>query len=90
LVTEPDTRHLLLVGAYGQNEVNPRHPLSQMLAEIRESSAEVEEIALGPLLIEDVAQLVLNTLHCEPQSARSLGQLIHEKTGGNPFFAIQF
>jgi predicted ATPase len=40
LVTEPDTRHLLLVGAYRQNEVDPRHPLSQMLAEIRESSAE--------------------------------------------------
>jgi PAS domain S-box-containing protein len=90
LVTEPDTRHLLLVGAYRQNEVNPTHPLSQMLAEIRESSAEVQEIALGPLSIEDVDQLVLDALHCEPQGARSLGQLIHEKTGGNPFFAHQF
>jgi predicted ATPase/C4-dicarboxylate-specific signal transduction histidine kinase len=90
LVTESDTRNLLLVGAYRQNEVGPTHPLSQMLAEIRESSAEVQEIVLDPLSIEDVDQLVLDALHCEPLGARSLGQLIHEKTGGNPFFAIQF
>ncbi len=29
-------------------------------------------------------------LHCKPECARPLAQLVHEKTGGNPFFAIQF
>ena len=90
LIAEPDTRHLLLIGAYRQNEVGPTHPLSQMLAELRESSAEVQEIILGPLAIEDLHQLVLDALNCELEGAQSLGQLIHEKTGGNPFFAIQF
>ena len=28
LVTHPDVRHLLLVGAYRDNEVGPAHPLS--------------------------------------------------------------
>jgi predicted ATPase len=90
LVTEPDARHLLLIGAYRENEVGLEHPLSQMLADIRKASAVVHEIVLGPLSIENVDQLVQDALHCNPQIARSLAQLIHEKTGGNPFFAIQF
>jgi predicted ATPase len=90
LVTEPDARHLLLIGAYRENEVGPAHPLSQMLADIRKTSAAVLEIVLGPLSIENFDQLVLDALHCDPKNARSLAQLIHEKTGGNPFFAIQF
>src|SRR5258708_25874166 len=29
-------------------------------------------------------------MHCEPEPARPLAELVQEKTGGNPFFAIQF
>ena len=29
-------------------------------------------------------------LRCEPERAAPLAQLVHEKTAGNPFFAIQF
>src|ERR1700726_4142358 len=29
-------------------------------------------------------------MHCEPEHVRALAQLVREKTGGNPFFAIQF
>ena len=36
------------------------------------------------------SRLVADALHCEPESAGPLAQLVHEKTGGNPFFAIQF
>jgi PAS domain S-box-containing protein len=90
LVTERDARHLLLVGAYRENEVGLNHPLSRMLQEIRQASAPVQEIVLDPLSIENVDQLILDTLACEPGGTRSLAQLVHEKTGGNPFFAIQF
>ena len=37
-----------------------------------------------------LASLVADTLHCEPGRARLLAQLVKDKTGGNPFFAIQF
>ncbi len=50
----------------------------------------MEEIVLVPLSIDDMDQLVLDSLHCEPDRARPLAQLMQEKTGGNPFFAIQF
>jgi PAS domain S-box-containing protein len=34
--------------------------------------------------------LVADALRCEPAAAQPLGQLVHEKTLGNAFFAIQF
>ena len=36
------------------------------------------------------SSLIADALHCEPERAAPLAQLVHEKTGGNPFFAIQF
>ena len=83
-------RHLLLVGAYRDNEVGPAHPLLRTLEAIRDAGARVEEIVLAPLGLDDVGRLVADALHCEPERARPLAQLVHEKTGGNPFFAIQF
>ena len=34
--------------------------------------------------------MIVDSLHCEPARAAPLAQLVHEKTAGNPFFAIQF
>jgi predicted ATPase len=45
---------------------------------------------LTPLGLDDSGRLVAETMHCEPERARPLAQLVHEKTSGNPFFEIQF
>jgi predicted ATPase len=45
---------------------------------------------LAPLGLDDVGRLLADAMHCERDSAHPLAQLVHEKTGGNPFFAIQF
>jgi serine/threonine protein kinase len=90
LVTHSEVRHLLLVGAYRDNEVSPSHPLLRTLEAIRGAGARVQEIVLAPLGLNDVGQLVADALHCELERARPLAQLVQEKTGGNPFFAIQF
>jgi len=50
----------------------------------------VQEITVGPLKRGDLQQLLVDTVHCEKEEAASLGQLLAEKTAGNPFFAIQF
>ena len=39
IVTHPDVRHLLLIGAYRDNEVSPSHPLMLTLDSIRKTSA---------------------------------------------------
>jgi PAS domain S-box-containing protein len=90
LVTHSEVRHLLLVGAYRDNEVSLAHPLLRTLETIRGAGARVQEIVLAPLGLDDVGQLLADALHCELECARPLAQLVQEKTGGNPFFAIQF
>jgi PAS domain S-box-containing protein len=90
LLTHSEMRHLLLVGAYRDNEVSPSHPLLRTLGAIHKAGGRVQEIVLAPLGLADVGQLVADTLHCKPERAGPLAQLVQEKTGGNPFFAIQF
>jgi len=90
LATHAEVRHLLLVGAYRDNEVGPAHPLTRTLEAIRKAGARVQEIVLAPLGLDDIGRLVADALHCAPERAQPLAQLVHEKTGGNPFFAIQF
>ena len=90
LLTQPDVRHLMLIGAYRDNEVNPTHPLMRKLEAMRQAGAILQDIVLAPLAREDVRQFVADALHCEPERASPLAQLIHDKTAGNPFFAIQF
>ena len=90
LLTHPDVRHLLLVGAYRDNEVGPAHPLTRTLKALRAADARVEEIVLSPLGLDDVGRLVADALRCKPQRSRPLARLVHQKTSGNPFFAIQF
>ncbi|MFM0555740.1 AAA family ATPase [Paraburkholderia sediminicola] len=90
LVTHPDVKHVLLVGAYRDNEVDASHPFARTLESISHAEGKVQQIELAPLTSESVAQLVADSLHCDSATAGPLAQLVHEKTGGNPFFAIQF
>jgi PAS domain S-box-containing protein len=90
VIVEPEMRHLLVVGAYRDNEISPSHPLMRTLEVIRKAGANLREIVLTPLGLDDVARLVAESLRCEQDSARPLAELVHEKSEGNPFFAIQF
>ncbi len=90
LITHPDIRHLLVIGAFRDNEVSTSHPLMQTLGAIRGAGAVVREIVIAPLSLDDVTEFVADTLHCEYERAVPLAGLVYDKTLGNPFFAIQF
>jgi len=91
VIGEPDLRHLLLIGAYRDNEVDALHPLKRSLDAIRRAGkVPVREIVLKPLALDDVARLLVDTLRRERAQVQSLAELVHAKTGGNPFFTIQF
>src|SRR6266852_2998855 len=90
LMTRSQLQHLMLIGAYRDNEVTAAHPLVRKLEAIRNAGAPVQEVRLAPLAREDVGQLVADALRCEPARAAPLAELVHEKTAGNPFFVIQF
>ncbi|MBU1424731.1 MAG: AAA family ATPase [Gammaproteobacteria bacterium] len=82
--------YILLVGAYRDNEVGPAHPLMRVIETMRKSGIRVQEIVLAPLTIDAVGELIGDSLRCEREHAFPLAQLVYEKTGGNPFFVIQF
>jgi len=90
LLTRTDLQHLMLIGAYRNNEVTAAHPLTRKLEAIKTAGGKVAEIALAPLAREHLGQLIADAVRCELERAVPLAQLVHEKTGGNPFFAIQF
>jgi predicted ATPase len=90
LVTRSELGHLMLIGAYRDNEIDVHHPLRRKLEAIKSAGGRVEEIKLAPLAREHLGQLIAEALRCTPERAVLLAQLVHEKTGGNPFFAIQF
>ena len=83
-------RHLLLIGAYRDNEARPFDPLMRTLNSLRNAKANVQDIVLSPLGLLDIERLLANSLHCAPEHAQPLALMVHAKTEGNPFFAIQF
>ncbi|MEG4456172.1 AAA family ATPase [Microcoleus sp. N9_A1] len=85
-----DSSHLLLIGAYRDNEVNPAHPLMLTLSEIQKNQATINTITLAPLNQITVNQLVAETLKCSLSLASPLSKLVAQRTQGNPFFATQF
>ena len=90
LLTQADVPHLLLIGAYRDDEVDAAHLLTRKLTGIRSSGAKISEIKLEPLSREDVGQLIADALRCEVASAGSLSNLVYVKTAGNPFFVLRF
>jgi predicted ATPase/signal transduction histidine kinase/DNA-binding response OmpR family regulator/tRNA A-37 threonylcarbamoyl transferase component Bud32 len=89
LMTNIDSKYLLLIGAYRNNEVNPTHQLILTLEGIKKSGATVNNIVLQPLQIFDINELVSEILHADHIKSQPLAELVFNKTQGNPFFLTQ-
>ncbi len=85
LIVSKEIKHLFIIGAYRNNEVNPSHPLMIALDEIQKSKA-IYRLFLKPLNLAAVTQLIADTLHCGLKEAKPIAELAHQKTEGNPFF----
>jgi predicted ATPase/signal transduction histidine kinase len=90
LMAESKVGHLLLLGAYRDNEVFAAHPLMLTLDEIEKLGAPIHTITLQPLEFASINHLVADTLHAPGSVVQPLTELVMRKTQGNPFFATQF
>jgi PAS domain S-box-containing protein len=90
VLTRGDLRHLMLIGAYRDNEVDAAHPLRRKLEAIKDGGGRLHELALAPLPREHIELLLADTLRCEPEKAAPLAELVYARTEGNPFFVMQF
>ena len=90
LVTEPEVRHLLLVGAYRDNEVVPRIRSCGRWRRSARPERACAKSCWRPLGRTMLASSSPTPCTAGGSRAAPLAELVHEKTGGNPFFAIQF
>ena len=85
LATDPESRHVLFVGAYRDNEVDDAHPLSAALERLQATHAAMDRLALGPLSEAAVQDLISGTFPGASGRAR-LASICYAKTHGNAFF----
>jgi len=90
MLVDAETHHLLVIGAYRDNEVDAAHPLTLALTQWQQRGASIDRITLTPLADRDVTQLIADTLQTDLAAVQSLSQLVMQKTRGNPFFVNEF
>ncbi len=90
ILLDEQIQYLFLIGAYRDNKLTPTHLLVLTLESMRNQGAVLQEIILTPLTLEPLTQLVAETLHRNPDTVRSLAQVVLRKTEGNPFFVGEF
>jgi PAS domain S-box-containing protein len=88
LMSTVNISHILIIGAYRDNEVDALHPLTKGIESLRQEKVSVRLLTLGDLSEETVNEMIADTLHVEHSQTVPLTQLIYAKTGGNPFFML--
>ncbi|MCP4129869.1 MAG: AAA family ATPase [bacterium] len=90
LATSPDIQHLLIIGAYRDTEVDESHMLAQVLTDIERTGKRIHRLLLTPLGIRNIKNLMAFFLQSTPLAVHTLAEVVHRKTGGNPFFVNRF
>ncbi|MEA5533919.1 AAA family ATPase [Crocosphaera sp. XPORK-15E] len=91
LMTTIGHQHLLVIGAYRDNEVDATHPLRLTLDEIKSRGTIIEQIYLKSLNLDQINQLISETVRLDKKSnSEDLAKLVEKKTNGNPFFVKEF
>lgn len=88
-VREAVGAHLLLIGTYRDNEVDPHHPLAKLIEDIRADQSLFAELTVGPLGEADLSRMITDSLH-QLEDPDGLARYVRQHTHGNPFFTRQF
>ncbi len=90
LLRDKDIQYLMLIFGYRWKMVEARPNLKAFLENIDQSGFGINRIVLKPFDVETTNLFINNFMKCDPAQTKSLAELIHKKTGGNPFFINQF
>jgi hypothetical protein len=90
LLSSPEPKALLVIGAYRSAEVDAHHPLASLLERLTQRGVNLERIDLGPLSVAATSLMLAEALERTPDSVQDLARLIERKTGNSPLLARQF
>lgn len=83
-------RYVLLIASYRDNEVDPAHPLTSTLEDLRRQGVPVISIPVKDLGPDDVRRLVEDAVRPASGDTGGLAAVIHGQTRGNPFFVRSY
>lgn len=90
LLHDNELHYFYFIGAYRNKDVGPTHPLAQFMEDMDDSHDKFMKLDLSELNLEQLNQMLADTLHMPRESTEQLSQLVFQKTGGNPFFTEEF
>ena len=90
LLKSKEINHVLIIGAYRNNEVSISHPLMLMLNRLTSEDKKIKTLTLAELEKDDVNQLIADSFHQYQKDTTELTELVMNKTRGNPFFINRF
>ncbi|MEQ8172470.1 MAG: AAA family ATPase, partial [Candidatus Eremiobacterota bacterium] len=89
IMSDKEIKYLFLTCAYRDDEIDHVHPLKRTV-DILKKSIKIKEIYLNSLDIEDITQLISDTIYAGGDYVRELSEMIKKNTEGNPFFIKQY
>lgn len=89
MIVSERPRNLLLVGAYRNDGFSRTGRFNAFLSGIKGGSSFISRISLAPLTIGHIDRFIAATLDEREQPLDELARMMHEKTGGNPFYVTQ-
>jgi predicted ATPase/signal transduction histidine kinase len=90
LLAGGELRHLLLVGAVRDAEGELPAALQRLADALVAAGVGLQRLKLDPLEPLAFLRLVADHLRVAPAQVESLADWVRRKTGGNPFFALQY
>ncbi len=91
LLTDPETSHLLVICAFRDDDSDPFRGMQELLTRLSQDGFTASgELPLGPLGMEDVQSLLAETFGAPLAETTNLANLIQTRTGGNPFYIVEF
>lgn len=90
IMNDKDLKHLMIIGAYRNNEVNQEHPLTKLMNDLNHKEIPFSEIELTDLSYKNVYGIVHDLLRTNQQDTGVLAEIIFSKTNGNAFYVHQF
>lgn len=90
LLLDDTQQHVLWIGAYRDQEVQPDHPLHRTRAALDRGGVRVTAVHLLPLEVAHLKQLLGDALSMPEETVSPLAELVLKHTLGNPFFVGQF
>ena len=81
-----DNPNVFLLGCCRDDQMESNHPLRQLLKEVKSFGVKHHLLRLESLPQNTVNTFISKQLHLLPRKTRALAKILHQKSGGNPFF----